>query len=434
MSAQQAVGAWAQAQAEYGQRRILANVAPFADDRAALAGAVCASPSRAHPDYYYVWTRDAALVMGEVLEWLDAAPNSTRRHALEQVLDDYVAFTRHVQGLRGLAYGLGEAKFHVDGSPFRASWCNPQHDGPAIRALTLARYARHLARRARDTTATVAAITRDLDHEARGRRFYTLLAQHRAQRYADAAAAIAAEMLPRFWDAGRGYIVATLDHAGGIGTKRSNLDVQVLLAVLHHGADHQLDAPEVADTVLALLRAFEPVYAINQVVRTDVLGQSVPIGVAVGRYPEDVYNGDGSSVGNPWSLATSAIAEYHYRHALQYLAAGRVHVHAGLAQLVLWTQSFHASDADAKLLAAVRPGAMLRAGEREFRGLIHYLLASGDLYMARVSRHTANDHTMYEQWSRYTGYGRGAIHLTWSYAAHSSAHRRRTALVQALGL
>ncbi|KAJ2771565.1 hypothetical protein IWQ56_001732, partial [Coemansia nantahalensis] len=108
-SAQQAVGAWAQAQAEYGQRRILANIAPFADDHAALAGAVCASPSRAHPNYYYVWTRDAALVMGEVLEWLDAAPNGTRRHALEQVLDDYVAFTRHVQGLRGLAYGLGEA-------------------------------------------------------------------------------------------------------------------------------------------------------------------------------------------------------------------------------------------------------------------------------------------------------------------------------------
>ncbi|KAJ2714380.1 hypothetical protein H4R19_001759 [Coemansia spiralis] len=464
VSAQQAVGAWARVQDEYGQRRILANIAPFANDRAALAGGVCASPSRTHPDYYYVWTRDAGLVMGEVLEWLDTAHNSSIR----RVLDDYVSFSRHVQGLAGLRYGLGEAKFNVDGSPFRGSWCNPQHDGPAIRARTLIKYACYLARHGQATDVVYDVITRDLDYsvtawrdrsgcdiweEARGRHYYTLTAQHRAlaegallaagvgdtgraQRYADAAAAIEAVMLPRFWDARRQYLVATVDNAGGIGSKRTNLDVQVLLAALHHGTAEQLGGAEMTATVLALLRTFEPMYAINQVVSTEVGGQSVPVGVAVGRYPEDVYNGDGTSAGNPWSLATSAIAEYHYRLALQYAAAGQAHVHIGLARLVAWTRTFHGSDASthADMLALVRPGTLLVAGSGELRGLLHYLLASGDLYMARVCRHTTNDHTMYEQWSRTTGYGRGAIHLTWSYAAHSSAQRHRAALVQALGL
>ncbi|KAJ2394096.1 hypothetical protein GGI05_002190 [Coemansia sp. RSA 2603] len=50
--------------------------------------------------------------------------------------------------------------------------------------------------------------------------------------------------------------------------------------------------------------------------------------------------------------------------------------------------------------------------------------------MARVYLHTARDHTMYEQWDRLNGYGRGAVHLTWSYAAHTAASRARSRLVE----
>ncbi|ORX71774.1 hypothetical protein DL89DRAFT_320985 [Linderina pennispora] len=48
---------------------------------------------------------------------------------------------------------------------------------------------------------------------------------------------------------------------------------------------------------------------------------------------------------------------------------------------------------------------------------IYQLLAIGDRYMGR-------------QWFRYDGYGRGAIHLTWSYAAHTAAARARAQLVE----
>ncbi|KAJ1954683.1 hypothetical protein EC988_002300, partial [Linderina pennispora] len=66
----------------------------------------------------------------------------------------------------------------------------------------------------------------------------------------------------------------------------------------------------------------------------------------------------------------------------------------------------------------------------EFQAMLSQLLAIGDRYMGRVARHTSRDHTMYEQWFRYDGYGRGAIHLTWSYAAHTAAARARAQLVE----
>ncbi|KAJ2778939.1 hypothetical protein H4R18_004301 [Coemansia javaensis] len=475
--ARSTVGEWALQQDAHAQRRILANIAPFSGDGGAMPGAVCASPSRAHPDYYYAWTRDAALVMREVLEWAAASNgnnNSTDEAALRERMDSYVAFTRHVQR----AGGLGDAKFHMDGAPFRGPWCNPQHDGPAIRARTMMAYMRLLAARSNATAADADAdasgavyrvVVRDLDHvadawpcaggcdiweEVRGRHFYTLLAQQRAlaegarvaaaagdapraRRFRDAAAAIAPE-LRRFWDAGRGYIVATVDRSDGPPAKRSGLDAQVLLAVLHHAPD-MVGAAHVTDTVLSLVRAFEPMYAVNRAVRAEVGGRSVPVGVAVGRYPEDVYDGDGSSAGNPWSLATSAVAEYHYRLALRLVSAATrdndaLLMPASLARLVAWTRGFHGHDkASTDLLLGLpppSPGAPVRGAA--LRGLLHYLLASGDLYMARVAYHTGRDRTMHEQWSRASGYGRGAIHLTWSYAAHMSASRARAMLVREL--
>ncbi|KAJ2314519.1 hypothetical protein IWW51_000121 [Coemansia sp. RSA 2702] len=424
LSGTQALEAWMQQQDEFAQHQILRNIAPILDDPSAMRGAVCASPSRAHPNYYYAWTRDSALVMNELVEWLSANPsNGTFVDEIERHLDDYIAFTRHVQSLPKLAYGLGEAKFHMDGSRFRGSWCNPQTDGPAIRARTVMRYLAHTNDAQRTRRVFDQVVAADLDYvvdmwrhtggcdiweEARGRHFYTLLAQHRAllegaemahnlgetlraQRYARTAQQIHAHF-DEFWDSERGYIVATRNATGGIKSKRSNLDAQVLLAVLHHGDARLLSSSKVVATVAELVRVFGALYEVNRVQRTRIHGWWVPLGAAAGRYPEDVYNGDGTSRGNPWSLVTSALAEYHYRLARELAAVG------------------------------------------DTGGLAEYLLGVGDRYMARVCRHTDGDHTMYEQWSRRTGFGRGAVHLTWSYAAHMSATRARRVLAREMAL
>ncbi|KAJ2539226.1 hypothetical protein EV175_006370 [Coemansia sp. RSA 1933] len=413
---------WIERQAQVAQQRIVGNIAPFANDPFALAGAVCASPSRWKPDYYYTWTRDAALTMREIVEWLTTdTHNTTQARHLEQMVDDYVQFTRHLQQTH-TAYGLGEAKFHMDGTAFTGSWCNAQPDGPAARALALVEYARYKQGTNRDAAPLMQLIRTDLDYvarvwhenkhcdiweESRGLHFYTLAMQRHALQqgaqlllgsqddvvaatYTEAALSIDMQ-LQRFWDARKGYIVATLEKSGGIQSKTSNLDAQVVLAALYgdtEAAGLGIASRHMMATVSALVRRFEPLYTVNRVSATDIGGAVVPIGAAVGRYPEDVYDGVGTSRGNPWSLVTSALAEYHYRLALLYA--------------------------------------------REAGDMGRYLLATGDLYMARVARHTAADGTMYEQWTARTGFGCGAVDLTWSYVAHTSAARTRAQLIAAL--
>ncbi|KAJ2258184.1 hypothetical protein GGI13_000670 [Coemansia sp. RSA 455] len=451
-SAFESLSFWINKQRQYAQSRILANIAPFADDPSAMAGAVCASPSRSHPDYYYAWTRDSALVMGEILNWLEQeSPGNSRQ--LNIVLDNYVAFTRHIQAMDTR---LGEAKFNMDGSPFTGSWCNAQTDGPAIRALVLIRLTEH---RAFNVGQLFGLIRVDLDYisrvwwqnshcdiweESRGLHFYTAMAQHRAlragallalrlgdidasQKYSGVADEIETLLLPRFSTNGS-HVLTTIEWSGGLSTKTSNLDTQVLLASLHYSTEgmYSVGSSEMVSTVLAILRRFEHMYDINRVPYTDINGISVPIGVAVGRYPEDVYNGVGTSLGNPWSLVTSALAEYHYRLALAYADSGYFVVGPELVALLNWTAPYIRDSTEEIYSLQAK---LVSKGDREFRGLLSYLLAAGDLYMARVARHTGRDHTMNEQWNMYTGYGRGAIHLTWSYAAHTSAARARSKLV-----
>ncbi|KAJ2806310.1 Glucoamylase, intracellular sporulation-specific [Coemansia guatemalensis] len=444
---------WIDSQDNFSQKQILANIGPISYDRKALPGAICASPSRAYPNYYYTWTRDSALTMSEITKWL----NST-----EEVMDDYIEFTEHVQHMKGLKYGLGEAKFNMDGTPFTGSWCNAQTDGPAIRARVVLAYIAYLQKQGENKwRRLVDIVRRDLDYvaevyyqnqhcdiweEARGLHLYTLLAQRRAlleaiplmqqvdtraaSRYRHAVEGIDS-MLPRFWDDQRGHLLTTIDRSGGIGSKRSNLDAQTILAALHHGTDgkdqYSVGSKWMTATVLQLLRVFSPMYAINEVATTEIGGRNIPVGVAIGRYPEDVYDGVGVSRGNPWSLLTSALAEYHYRLATVFARAGSAVVSEELVQLLLWTRNMSGLSSIENIV-----GGRMVAGTQEFNGLLRYLIEAGDLYMARVSRHTAGDHTMYEQWYREDGFGHGAIHLTWSYAAHLAASRARSEIVEYL--
>ncbi|KAJ2725074.1 hypothetical protein GGI07_001542 [Coemansia sp. Benny D115] len=464
---------WITNQDSYARSRILANIAPFNHDPSAMPGAVCASPSQSRPDYYYSWTRDSALVMNEILSWVIDSANSTQSNILTHTIEDYISFTRHVQNLPNLKYGLAEAKFNMDGTPFTKNWCNGQTDGPAIRAYMLTRYARYLLDRGRDVRhlynprpSAKSPIKTDLDYvasvwmqnqhcdiweEARGLHFYTVMAQRRAlvdgaqlarilgdskagKNYEVQAERITRQLLPRFWDKRRGHVLTTIDWSGGLGNKYSNLDSQVLLASLHSGLGdgvYTVESQQMSATVLRLLKTFEPMYQINNVLSADINGAIVPIGVAAGRYPEDVYNGVGTSRGNPWSLITSALAEYHYRLATSYTASNQFTVTRELIDLIQWT-SKRSDSVNQLLLSKLQVGNTVGKSSVEFHELLRYLLNTGDLYMARVYFHTARDHTMYEQWYSYNGYGRGAIHLTWSYAAHTAASRARAKLLSAM--
>lgn len=378
---------------------LLANVGP--QPSLGLApGVVIAATSRSNPDYFYHWVRDASLVMDVVGRLARLVPGSRRRY--DELLGGFADFTRVNQETNTIA-GLGEPKFYVDGKAYLEPWGRPQNDGPALRASALARWAlRLLGENRRDEVVpdlydsrlpSDSIVKRDLEfvahrwqepcfdlwEEVNGAHFYTRMAQRRAlldgaklaeklgdggaaKFYREQAAAIG-RSLNRFWDASKGVIVPTLDRTGGVDYKTSGLDTAVLLAVLHSGddsGDWSPKDPRVKSTLAALVAKFKAIYPINR------NGQP---GVALGRYPEDRYDGYSTGgKGNPWFIATFAAAELSYR-----------------------------------------------MGNR----------TDGDAFMARALAHAGRDGRMAEQINRDSGAQQGAANLTWSYAAHVSAALRR---------
>ena len=186
----------------------------------------------------------------------------------------------------------------------------------------------------------------DLWEEVRGTHFFTRAVQRKAmlkgaeiatrlgdsgaaQWYTSQAQAIAAS-LENHWDSGRGYIVETLNPLGDNKNKVSNLDAGVLVGAIQ-GANDGCSASDFPcptnDRVLAtayhLQQDFQSRYPINQQ-RTTAQGDA--LGTAIGRYPEDVYDGIGGNLGNPWFILTSTFAELCYRAAHGFQAAHQIQV------------------------------------------------------------------------------------------------------------
>src|SRR4029079_17803772 len=114
------------------------------------------------------------------------------------------------------------------------------------------------------------------------------------------------------------FIKSTIDRVGGVDYKDSNLDIAVILALLHgdrHDGFFAWDDPIVLSTMNKLIAVFKEIYTINYL-------KDAP-GIAIGRYPEDRYSGVEKIQGNPWVLATYAIAEASFRIANRYNETGR---------------------------------------------------------------------------------------------------------------
>jgi len=394
--------AWLETEVQVAKARINLAISQPDTER----GVVIASPSRTSPNYYYHWVRDGALTMDVVASLLASGDTSG---PWQQKLLDYAKFSRQNQMANSIT-GLGEPKFQVDGTPFAGPWGRPQNDGPALRALTFLHFAQILlqngqAQYVRTTlydgaSPSQSLIKADLDYvaahwadpsfdlweEVKGTHFFTRMVQRKAllagaslaqslgyqgdsDWYLRQAQAIAAD-LPNFWNASAGYIGATRNYVAGLGSKASNLDIAVVLGVIHGSVDDgvfDFDDQRVRLSVNALIEKFGSLYSINHV--------SAFPAEATGRYPEDVYDGANFQGGNPWVLSTLAIAEAFYATA-------------------------EAAKSDPGL--GVDPAT---------------LLAQGDLYVQRVALHANPDGTLSEQIDRNSGYMVSANNLTWNYSS-----------------
>lgn len=449
---------WIQSQAPHSVQVMLANIGPSAQVPNAAPGAVVASPSH-DPDYRYFWVRDAALTMDTVMSLYERSINAADQARYLQILQDYVDFSRRNQltpNLSGGAddLGLGEPKFNIDGSAYQSPWGRPQNDGPALRAITLIRLARHylydghadwVRQKLYDSVLPARTVIKadlefvshhwrdasfDLWEEVKGDHFYTRMVQRRAliegaslasslgdgaaaQWYLSQAQALEQE-ISRHWDAGRGYITVTLNRVGGLDYKSSGLDVAIVLAALHaapRGGSSDSFFTVTDDRVLATAEkisdAFHEVFPINA---RDRDWQNQQMGPGIGRYPEDRYSGTTSSQqGNPWFLATNALAELDYRCARAFEAQGRIAITPANVALFRRLKTFSRM--------TVLAGETIQSLDPRFYVLIRGLREEGDGYLRRSRFHADSSGAMSEQFNRDTGYMQSASELTWSHAS-----------------
>ncbi len=404
---------WLDYESKLSVQRIIQNVSPSD----AKPGAVIAAQTRHNPNYYYHWVRDAGLVMDAVVTQYLSATNPTEKNILRVKLNEYLDFSDHIQKVPVMT-GLGEPKFHVDGSAFTDPWGRPQNDSPALRAISLIRWAQvllqegqgHIVRKKLYDSKLPAhtIIKRDLEYvshhwrepsfdlweEVKGDHFYTRMVQRRAlidgAKFArvmgDVGAAVWYEKqakeiektLSQFWDPSRGYFVATLNRTEGLHYKHSQLDTAVILGLLHGKTNDGImsfNDVRVQSTLEKLTEAFAKEYKINH-------RAGIP-GVAIGRYPEDKYGGAHFNAGNPWPLCTLAIAEAYYEAAAEKKAKGQ--------------------KAEALIL-----------------------IDKGDQFVTRVQYHSHVDGSLNEQIDRNTGYMTSVSDLTWNYAAILTAFWARS--------
>lgn len=305
-------------------------------------GMVVASPSRRDPDYYYDWVRDTALTMRALVDYYE----TSRDEKIKKLIYTWIDAEIYRQGLLSIS-GLGEPKYNVNGTVFTGPWGRPQNDGPALRAISMIKFARLLLSEGNHdyvlkklyhgSLPAKSAIKIDLEYTAHewrkpsfdlweeemGMHFYTLLAQHTAlqegavladdlgdslaaEYYRKQADLIAHKLKIEFINEEVGILV-TKDKVGGLWYKKSGLDVAPLLALLHTSPYQKIFAfghPSVKKYIKALTLNAKQIYSINKIFPD--------IGVAIGRYQEDRYDGYGTDgSGNPWFLSTLALAEYY---------------------------------------------------------------------------------------------------------------------------
>jgi glucoamylase len=439
---------WVEKQAQKSLSQILSNIQYAELHLGARPGAIVASPSHTfdafngvEQNYRYHWVRDSALVINTLIDQYKKLPKDKREEFLKGPINKYIVFSALNQQLSGPA-NLGEPKYELNGAPYLGEWGRPQNDGPALRALALMEWIEILLEDGYQQEAESvfrSVVTPDLSYtvesygkasydiweEVRGEHFYVLLLQRTALKVAQRVekklnlnelALYHGEIqkildydLSKFKSEKRGVIEATREPDGGhVKDKNSKLDIATIYAVLlKHRFNLEVDEEEysvldswVLSTAEKLRKKFSKIYPINQ--------RGYP-GTLMGRYPEDKYFG-----GNPWPIATLAMAELHFRLALALTR----NVEFSVDQLNknFLNQVLRSVGAEPLL-----EGERLAFASKKRELLIQSLFKMGDIYLARVRFHASDEGYLYEQFDRHTGFATALSHLSWSHSSFLDA-------------
>ncbi|AOW28175.1 glucoamylase [Candida albicans L26] len=380
---------------------------------------------------------------------------------------------------------LGEPKFHVNLTAFNESWGRPQRDGPGLRSIAIMNYlsllnnTQHQPSFSNLTMNNTSKIYHDiikpdlkysiefwqfegfdLWEEIKGIHFFTSLVQLKsltmglkfAQFYNDSFEfrldiMNSIELLTKYIELESGFINnedsdGDEDNEQQLLSKsyiisspklfytksRSGLDIASILAVLYThnnnnaNDDDDNDFPFDVDNglVLTTLR-----YLIQDMtLRYPINFQDNFQGVALGRYPEDIYDGYGKSEGNPWFISTATASELIYR-LIYKLKSNNQAIIIDQKNIEFYKEFIHSvsateiSNNELKFEAHINghPMMIINKDDKLYDELINKLFHYADGFLKVVQKHVDNNGDMNEQFNKYIGFMQGAEKLTWSYGA-----------------
>ncbi|KAF3912754.1 Glucoamylase [Dactylellina cionopaga] len=429
------------------KKRMFDNISP----EGAVRGLVTAAQSKADPDYWYHWVRDAALTMDVVVALYEAA-SPAKKSFYEERLFWYAEASVNEQNDPTAITGLGEPKFYLDSNTgFTGPWGRPQNDGPGARAITLIRFAEAYLKNggSNDTILSKlwSPISRDLAYvaenwgsqsfdlweEVSSQHFYNRMIHRRAlllgaafakkfgfnddaARFTNVASQVYAST-EGFWDVQRNLVL--YQYGPVLRGKNSFKDISVVLGVLHaynHDGVYGYANDQILASAYQIATSFLDIYPIAKK-QKDQSGN--PLGMPIGRYPEDVYDGVGTSRGNPWFLTTAAMAELFYNAAAEFTEAGSITVTPTTEKF--W--KYFAPPAEFKL------NRRYTSGSHTFKEAVRALQGWGDMWIRTIKYWAPKDGRFPEEFDREDGRPVGAKDLTWSYASFITAGAARARVV-----
>ncbi|CUM54734.1 unnamed protein product [Debaryomyces tyrocola] len=453
----------------------IGGISEFLQEKEVSEGAVIASPSKNKPNYFYQWVRDAALTIRSLVHYLE--DNNTKNQKICSIIEKYIENNYHLQRLPNnlgrfddnTRSGLGEPKFMPDCTAFDEHWGRPQNDGPGLRISTIVSYLNLMEKYGlrlsnkflKDERFIYDEIIKpdlfyivknwkkesfDIWEEVNSIHFFTSMSQLRAvidglklakkyevdkqfvgQLYETITKLkLFIEVDARFAIPSSLYII----EIPGLFSngKRSGLDAAALLASIH---SHDLEVDEYSDVpfdvndyhILNTINAMASDMRFRYPINRDRIGKP-SLGVALGRYPEDIYDGIGTSEGNPWFIATASAAEVIFKTIYKLLDSQQdLLINEYNQEFFKSFINFEADD----LEEFVIPYNSIR-----YNNALLNLFDFGDSFLKIIKDHVDGNGHMSEQFNKYTGYMQGAKDLTWSYSAFWNALRWRNKTLEVI--
>lgn len=312
-------------------------------------GTIIASPSKKNPNYYYVWTRDSAIVIMMIMDLLNA--KYIKYDDVKDIIYGYINNNIRFQyecKYNNSQYNnlitLGEPKMYPNCKIYDEQWGRPQNDGPALRSIALIKITNYYLDNSIDlelidkfiysdnpdnhtllyhdieyTCNKYNDMCFDIWEEICGMHFYTLMVQKKSlSMFIDLLYKISVNngsmkklhdkinnltksirsincIIDKFYCNGR--IISSSIINNWNNCKERKYDISVLLAYLH--TDTKFDA-NLLNTISDIVVFFRNAYSINR--KTSDIN---PHKILIGRYFDDRYYN-----GNPWVLTTAALATF----------------------------------------------------------------------------------------------------------------------------